>query len=125
MPNANIHDRQSIARIYPPSAFAEDAYGNDRAKPQVLKGVRIAAAPDPDGNFVLERAALHAGEAPGATFLAPFHRATATEDAAADPDPEKGYAAFVDEIIENARRCGFRPQSSPGPADPRLRGLRQ
>jgi len=44
--------------------------------------VRVASAPDADGNFALEPATHHAGEAPSALFLAPFHRRTAKEGAA-------------------------------------------
>ena len=125
MATANIHDPRSIERIYPRDAFASDASGNDRGKVETLKGVRITAAPDETGDFGLEPAALHAGEAPSATFLAPFHRATAQEGATEDPDPQLGYEAFLDEIVEAAKRFGFRADASPGPGDPRLRGLRQ
>lgn len=126
IPQANIHNRNSIEQIYPLDAYAADAAENDRDKALVLHGVRIAAAPDEAGNFVLERAAHHAGEAPTAAFLAPFHRATAREFAAADPDPRHGYEAFLDEIIELAQRPEtYRAADSPGPGDPRLKGLRQ
>lgn len=127
MANANIHDRASIERAYPSEAYASDASQNERRKPATLKGVRITAAADQHGNFTIEPAAQHAGEAAGgaAVFLAPFHRITAAENAAADPDPRQGYDAFLDEIIEAAQRLGFRAEASPGPGDPRLRGLRQ
>jgi hypothetical protein len=129
MVNANIHDRASIERVYPSEAYASDASQNERRKPATLKGVRITAAADEHGNFTIEPAAQHAGEAAGgaAVFLAPFHRVTAAENAAAaaDPDPRQGYDAFLDEIIEAAQRLGSRAEASPGPGDPRLRGLRQ
>lgn len=144
MASANVHDRRSIARIYPPEAFAEDASVNDRATAEVLHGVRIDAAPDAAGAFRLSRARQQAGEMPGALFLAPFHRVTADEHAAderaadehaaADPDPRQGYEPFLDDIIAAARRHGYRAEESPGPGedpatgrpgDPRLRGLRQ
>ena len=64
--------------------------------------MRIASAPDGDGNFVLAPAAQYAGEVPGALFLAPFHRRTAEEHAGNDPDPRHGYDAFIDEIIDAA-----------------------
>lgn len=73
----------------------------------------------------MEPAALHAGEVSGAVFLSPFHRATASEHAPAEPDPQHGYDAFVAEIIDAARRFGYRAEESPGPGDPRLRGARQ
>jgi hypothetical protein len=125
MPTASIHDRASIERIYSCDAYASDASENDRPKPGVLKGVRITETADEAGAFFIERAASHAGEVPGAIFLAPFHRVTAQEDAAADPDPRHGYEAFLDEIVAAAQGPGFRPEASPGPGDARLRGPRQ
>ena len=125
IPPANIHDRRSIERIYPPDAFARDAAENDRHRIEILKGVRIASAPDEAGNFALEPAAQYAGEVPGALFLAPFHRRTAEEYASDDPDPRHGYDAFIDEIIEAAGRHGFRAEETPGQDDQRLRGERQ
>lgn len=122
---ANINDRRSIEPIYPPDAFARDAAENDRPRTEILKGVRIASAPDTDGNFALEAATHHAGEVPGALFLAPFHRRTAEECASDDPDPRLGYDAFIDEIIDTAQRHGYRAEASPGPGDQRLRGARQ
>ncbi len=125
MATANIHDRDSLARLYPPDAFASDATENDRAKVLVLKGVRIGSAPDEAGDFTLERAAQHAGEAPGAAVLAPFHRAAPSENATADPDPQQGYEAFLSEIVDAASHFGYRAETSPGPGDPRLKGARQ
>jgi hypothetical protein len=125
LPQANINDRQSIERVYPPDAFARDAAENDRHRVELLKGVRVASAPDGSGNFALEPATQYAGEVPGTPFLAPFHRRTAEEFAADDPDPLHGYDAFIDDIIEAARRHGYRPEDSPGRGDPRLRGPRQ
>jgi hypothetical protein len=122
---ANINDRRSIERVYSPDAFAHDAAENDRHRIEILKGVRIASAPDEDGNFALEPAAQYAGEVPGTPFLAPFHRRTAEEYASDDPDPRHGYDAFIDEIIDAARRHGYRADESPGPGDTRLRGPRQ
>ena len=58
-------------------------------------------------------------------FLAPFHRATAADHAPADPDPHHGYDAFVGEIIDAARRFGYRADASPGPGDARIKGARQ
>ena len=96
-----------------------DAAENDRSGVELLHGVRIGSLPDEAGDFDLEPAARHAGEVPGAVFLAPFHRATATEHAPADPDPRHGYEAFVAEIIDAAQRFGYSAAASPGPGDPR------
>jgi len=125
MGTANIRDRGSIERLYPPDVFAADAAANDRPKAERLQGVRIASAPDDAGEFALERSAQQAGEAPGAVFLAPFHRRTAADGAASDPDPRHGYDGFIDDIIAAAQRRGYHPSASPGPGDARLRGLRQ
>jgi hypothetical protein len=122
---ANINDRSSIERTYPPDAFARDAAENDRSRIEILKGVRVASAPDADGNFALEPGSHYTGEVPGTVFLAPFHRRTPKEHTGDDPDPRHGYDAFIDEIIDAARRHGYRADGSPGPGDQRLRGLRQ
>jgi hypothetical protein len=42
------------------------------------------------GDFAIERSAQQVGEVPAA-FFAPFHRVTTQEDAAAEPDPRRGY----------------------------------
>jgi hypothetical protein len=125
MPKANIHDRRSVERVYPAEAFARDATENDRQRVELLHGVRIGSAPDKAGDFELEPASLHAGEVPGAVFLAPFHRAMPDEHALADPDPHHGYDAFIAEIVDAAQQFGYHAEISPGPADPRLRGARQ
>lgn len=134
MATVNIRDRNSIARLYPPEAYAEDASENDCMRTEVLHGVRIDSAPDARGEFRLSRAAQHAGEAPGALFLAPFRRVPAGEHAAAGPDPHDGYEAFLDDIVAAASLHGYRAEESPGPGedpetgrpgDPRLRGRRQ
>ena len=122
---ANIQDRASIERVYSRDDYARDASENERRKPGVLKGVQITAAPDENGNFMLSPASQQAGEVSGAVFLAPFHRVTAEEHAATDPDPGLGYEGFLDDIIEAAQRQGYRAESSPRPGDQRLRGPRQ
>lgn len=125
MATANIHDLASLERVYSPDSFASDASDNDRPNTAVLKGVRIASAPDAAGDFDLEPASIHAGEAPGAVFLAPFHRRTPTEHGAVNPDPRHGYEAFLAEIVEAARQRGYAANASPGPGDSRIRGARQ
>jgi hypothetical protein len=125
MAKANIHDRESMGRVYPPEAFARDAGQNDRQKIELLHGVRIGSAPDQDGDFDLEPASLQAGEVPGAVFLAPFHRATPSGHTPPNADPHYGYDRFIAEIVEAARRFGYHAETSPGPGDPRIRGARQ
>lgn len=119
MPTANIRDRASLEAIYPRDAFAIDAASNDRQAVETLHGVRVASAPDENGDFALERAALQAGETPGALFLTPFRRPSP------DGGSDGGYERFLDEIVEAATRHGYHPETSPGPGDPRIRGARQ
>ena len=111
MGNANINDRGSLERAYPQDAFAGDAAQNDQPQSAVIHGVSIGSAPDAHGRFALYRAARHVGEPEAPTFLAP----------AAGTD----YQRFLDDIIAAAQRSGFRPEESPGPGDPRIRGARQ
>ena len=125
MSKANINDRQSIERVYPAEAYAADASENDRHKQEVVKGVRILSAPDAAGNFEFNAATQQVGESPGAVFLAPFHTATAEDQAPANPDSRHGYDGFIGDIIEAATKFGYRPEQSPGARDPRLRGPRQ
>lgn len=129
MARANIHDRGSLERAYPPEAFAGDAAENGRTETGLRKGVRIMSAPDAAGDFSLERASQQIGEIPGAVFLAPHRLINAGQDVpaaeTARPDPQEGYAGFLAEIVAAAQRSGFRPEESPGIDEPRLQGLRQ
>jgi hypothetical protein len=121
---ANIHDRASIERIYPPDAFAGDAAENQKQPAnELIKGVRIASPPDENGAFDLDPTAQHVGEDPGTAFLAPY-RPAGTE-AHASGHPHAGYDDFIERIIEGARELAETAHASPGPGDPRLRGLRQ
>lgn len=123
---ANIHDRRSIERIYPPDAFAVDGAENQKQPAnELVKGVRIASAPNQGGSFELESAAQQVGEVPGTVFLAPYRLTCPGQGAVANPDPHDGYDAFIDDIIAAAQELAATAQASPGPGDPRLRGLRQ
>jgi hypothetical protein len=113
MARVSIYDRSTLERAYPAEDFARDAARNETTD-AVRHGVMIGRAPDKNGWFELERAARHAGEAEGKHFLEP-----------AQAHGSEGYARFLDDIIDTARRFGFRPEESPGPGDPRIRGLRQ
>jgi hypothetical protein len=124
VPKANIDDRRSIERIYPPDAFAVDAAENQKQPAnEVMRGVRIVSPPDESGAFDLAPAAQHVGEDPGTVFLAPF-RPAGTE-AQASIHPGRGYDGFIDDIIAAAGELAATAQPSPGPGDPRLRGARQ
>ena len=123
---ANIKDRASIERVYPPDAFAVDAADNDKQPGnQVLHGVCIRSAPDAQGAFEVERASRQVGEMGGALFLAPYPRSMGHDFASRAPDPAAGYDAFIDEIIAAAPCFGFREAEAPGRGDERLQGARQ
>lgn len=129
MSKINISDRAALEQAYPPEAFVEDSAQNAAASPEIVKGVRILCAPDAAGEFELERGHRQVGEAASAAFLTPYRRVPATvpsETAAGPPAgyPD-GYQAFLDDVVEAARRSGFRPGETPGQDDPRIRGLRQ
>ena len=113
MTRANIHDRTTLERAYPADDFARDAARNETTD-AIRHGVMIGRAPDKDGWFELERAARHVGEAEGRHFLTPARTAG-----------DEAYTQFLNDVIDAARRFGFRPEESPGRGDPRIRGLRQ
>ncbi|MGA8383436.1 MAG: hypothetical protein WB710_20110 [Stellaceae bacterium] len=121
MATANIADRAGLERIYPAEAFASDAAQNDDLATGLERGVRVLSAPEAGGAFGVERAARQVGEAQSPSFLVPRRRRAA----AADPDPQAGYAEFLTDIVEAARRFGFEAKDTPGRGDPRIRGLRQ
>ena len=139
MSSANVNDRASIERLYPREAFEADAAKNALSKADVLYGVRIASAVSGDGAFELQRTAQQVGESDplGDTlFLAPFP--TEAEGAlrqtpaygAAEENPDglsktadklPDYDAFVDRIVEAARRGAFKDPI--GRHEPRLKGF--
>ena len=126
MPKVRIDDRTALERAYPPDAFAADAARNAAASSEAISGVRILSAPDEAGEFSFERGSRQVGEASSAAFIAPYRRrGNAGEPEAASADPHAGYQAFLDDIVDAARRFGYRPEESPGQGDPRIRGLRQ
>ena len=124
MPQANIHDRCSIERIYPPEAFAVDAAENQKQPAnELIRGVRILAPPNEDGGFELVPAAQHVGEDLGPEFLAPYR--PVGNEAHASTDPDRGYTGFIDDIVAAAGRLAEAARRSPGPGDARLQGARQ
>jgi hypothetical protein len=122
MSKANIHDRGSIERVYPPEAYAADAAANQKqpANPY-LQGVRLTVPPDETGVFEFGRAAQQVGEIAGAVFLAPY-RPTEGDGA---HDISQGYDGFIDKVLAALPRLREKADASPGPDDPRLRGPRQ
>lgn len=125
MSKINTSDRAALEQAYPPEAFVEDSAQNAAASPEIVKGVRVLSAPDAAGEFELERGHRQVGEAASAAFLAPYRRVPAAVPSETPGSPPDGYQAFLDEIVDAARRFGFRPGETPGQGDPRIRGLRQ
>jgi hypothetical protein len=125
MAKANIHDRTTLKRVYPPEAFSDDAARNSAASPEIVRGVRLLRGPDAAGEFEFEPGSRAVGEMPSAAFLAPYRSVPNAPSAGAASGPPAGYEAFLDDIIDAARRFGFQPGETPGQGDPRIRGLRQ
>lgn len=121
MAKAHIDDFPALERIYSAEAFAADAAQNDLPSSTVLKGVRVLSAPDAGGKFDLEPGSRQVGEAGAAPFLAPYRHAGDHADAT----PRRLYEQFLRDVVEAARRFGFVSEETPGPGDPRIRGLRQ
>jgi hypothetical protein len=140
MASARIDDRSSLARIYPREAYERDAGANSRAKASVLKGVRILSEVDAAGVFEMTPASQHVGEGDpegDTVFLAPqftdefaalrqdpaaYGGAEEQRDAQAKIRPRGDYEAFLDRIIEAARRADFKQPI--GRREERLRGFR-
>jgi len=132
MATVNVNDRSSLERVYPEDAFANDASQNERVPNELLRGVLIGSAPDDSGCFELGRATRHVGELETPHFLAAARRDEELVEEGdhrsprqvAPPQPATGYSQFLDDIIETARRVGFRADHSPGYGEPRLKGFR-
>lgn len=122
MGTVKIDDRAAIERAYPPETYATDAAANQKqpANPY-LQGVRLTVSPDTAMGFEVAPASQQVGEVAGAVFLAPYRPVQG--DGA--HDISRGYDAFIDEIIAAVPKLRDKADASPGPGDPRLRGLRQ
>lgn len=125
MTKVNIADRAALERAYPPTAFADDSAQNADSASGQLRGVRVLSAPNAAGEFAFERGSRQVGEAPSAAFVAAYRRDPVATPGAATSAADRGYREFLDEIVEAARRFGYRADKSPGQGDPRIRGLRQ
>jgi hypothetical protein len=125
MTKVNINDRAGLERAYPPEAFSEDTARNADPTTDRLHGVRILSAPDAAGDFAFERGSREVGETASAAFVAAYRRDPVATPSEAGSKADVGYSGFLDEIIDAARRFGYRPAESPGQGDPRIRGLRQ
>lgn len=121
MPQANVNDRGTIEAIYPPDDFKRDAGQNSVGNASVLSGLAIRSQPDEAGHFDLLRAKRQSGERDpegDTVFLPPFLKGDAPAVApAGTPDD---YAAFIDRVVEVARRVTFK---TPNGQDERLAGF--
>lgn len=135
MTRANINDRKSIEQIYGSDAWERDASRNAQGDASVVHGVTILSAPDADGMFDLNPTSRHVGENDPESddvFLPAFQRDAAaaqsgsTYGGSVEPVSEahgaKGYARFVDEILDAARNATFKPDIGKG--DDRIKGFR-
>jgi hypothetical protein len=135
MVRANANDRASLEAAYPLAAHAEDSAANAVGATQIVHGVRIVSAADPDGWFQLARAQHHVGELTDAvreTFLAPSEPSVAanlvgaeSEDAAPHGgalagERRRSYEAFLDRLAQAARSVTI-PEAI-GRGEDRLRG---
>jgi hypothetical protein len=139
MPEANIHDRLTIERIYPRDAFDRDTRRNAETKTEVLHGLRITSSPDANGVFSLARTSRHVAEQNpegDVVFVSP-HRYQGDDALMQGPDyggpEEKGAAArasqdanaaydmFISRVIEAAKSADFK--SAIGFHESRLEGF--
>lgn len=139
MPDANIHDRITIERIYPRDAFDRDSRMNAEVKAETLHGVKITSSLDANGKFSLTRSSRHVAELNpegDVVFVFP-HRYQGDDALMQGPDyggPEEkndtsragegssaAYDMFVDRVIEAARSADFK--SAIGFHESRLEGF--
>ena len=62
MPEANIHDRLTIERIYPRDAFDRDTRRNAKPRPRFCTASESTSSPDANGVFSLARTSRHVAE---------------------------------------------------------------
>lgn len=129
IPNANINERTSIERVYPLSAFDEDAGENSSGSSPRRCGVKLETVPDAAGAFRMVRGAqalTGADDAPGTAFVCPYmgraYGLFMIEGGGRGAVEEHGnifaghldeYAAFLETIIETARKMKPAPHLDP------------
>ena len=140
MDTVTVADREALERLYPRAAFEEDAALNAVGNAQVVHGVRIEAAPNAPGRFRLTRVKHHNGEnarSEDGGFLMPDHQGQYAALIKSETDyggphekgnefaeahnRDRGYAGFIDRIVEAMRSADF-PKPS-GRAEERLKGF--
>jgi hypothetical protein len=125
IPNANVNDRTTIERMYPLSAFDQDAGENSAGSSTRRCGVRLETVPDADGAFRIVRAAqalTGSADTAGTAFLCPYmgraYGMFAIEGGSRGAVEERSdifaghldeYAAFLETIVETARRMSPAP----------------
>jgi hypothetical protein len=139
MPEANVHDRRTVERIYPPDSFDHDSRMNAVVKTEILHGIRITSPPDANGNFSLTRTSHHVAEQDpegDAVFVFSYHYQSddtlmqgpdyggPEEKSGASRGSEDGSAAydvFISRVIKAARSADFK--SAIGFHESRLEGF--
>ena len=139
MPEANIHDRATIERLYRREDFEQDAGENASAKATVHRGLLIVSPVNAEGRFTIERMSRHVGEEDpesDTVFLAPFPAEASAPlqqggayggplEAGMGQDVEArkadAYRIFIDRVVEAARTADFKPPIGRG--EGRLRGF--
>lgn len=127
MARVRLDDRAGLEALYPPDAFRRDALRNAVPNAAVLHGLRILSELDERGAVEVAEATQHTCErgSPDPLFVPAFllggdspAEAPSAGNLVASDDP--AYRAFVDRVLEAARR-GL-PASSGG-RDERLAGF--
>jgi hypothetical protein len=95
-------NREEIARVYPPEAFAEDRNRNARTESEIQYGLVLSS----DEARRLAHQAGEVGDGAETAFLAPF--------------PEESYDGFLDRALSRAAKL-----ETPRSDDKVLQGLRQ
>ena len=129
IPNANVNERASIERIYPLSAFDQDAGENSSGSSPRRCGVKVETVPDSVGAFRMARtsqALTGSTDAPGTAFLCPYMgrayglfvisggaRGAVEERGDIFTDHLDEYAAFLDTLVLTARRLPRAPYLDP------------
>jgi hypothetical protein len=128
VPNANLNERTSVERLYPLSAFDQDAGENSSATSPQRRGVRIESVPDAAGAFRMVRSsqALTGPDTPGTAFVCPYMgrayglfmikgggRGAVEERGDIFADHLDEYTAFLDTLVQTAREMPAAPYLDP------------
>jgi hypothetical protein len=129
IPNANLNERISIERLYPLSAFDQDAGENSSGSSPRRCGVRVESVPDAAGAFRMVRtsqALTGSTDTPGTAFVCPYMgrayglfmikggaRGAVEERGDIFADHIDEYTAFLDTLVLTARQLRPAPYLDP------------